>query len=158
VRFGDRANFAIEVDDVGRRAATVDIWVAGRSMCCDDNTVHIPSFVSLLDVDLRRIQAGEYGAPPVLASTPEGAHRSCEQDDTAAHERCWFMHWGATTDNLSTYLFRFGESLVITTRFWRDHMSEHDRQTVLRAELPQNELEQILVSTIHYMSKSSTHA
>ncbi|MGE0878661.1 MAG: hypothetical protein AB7L13_07220 [Acidimicrobiia bacterium] len=107
----------------------------------------MPAFVRYLGgVDL---------TPPPGQRTASDAHRWCRADTTGLAERYWFMHWGPTTDNLSTHLFRIDDQLVITSQFWRSHMSIDDRHDVLVAELSAPELQTVLAASINALDERS---
>lgn len=154
---GDRARFAIEVADLeaalGDHLRVVDICIAGRSVCCDDNVVFVPAFVRCLQSDLDRLAGGVDPTPPPRQRTASDAHRWCRADTTGLAERYWFVHWGPTTDNLSTHLFHIADQLVITSQFWRGHMSIEDRNDVFVAELSLLELQDVLAAAIQALDE-----
>lgn len=63
-------------------------------------------------------------------------------------KRYWFLQqWGPTTDNLQKLLFRDGDHLTITFRFWRKaHLRDHPehRDTVFVTELHAEEVTRTL--------------
>jgi hypothetical protein len=78
-------------------------------------------------------------------SPEETFHRLYEVDD-GLRERFWgLLRWGPTTDNVSSLVFRRGDNLVITFRFWRDtHPNPEERGVIYVAELPESELLDVL--------------
>ncbi|MFI1654798.1 hypothetical protein ACH4ZU_07630 [Streptomyces sp. NPDC020472] len=67
--------------------------------------------------------------------------------DYQLRSRFWVLLWGPTTDNLTAYLFRERDHLVITLGFWREeHLLSHpeDAGAVFVAELPAEKLIGIL--------------
>ena len=154
---GGRDTFAIEIGppavDSDGGSATIDIWIDGRSVCCDDNTAFVPSFRQRLRTDLDRLQRRAIPALPVGQRTAVEAHRWCRADTTGAAEMYWFMQWGETTDNLITHAFCVNDLVLITSQFWRERMSDDDRQDVLVAELSQRDLEDVLQTAIDVLGE-----
>ena len=65
--------------------------------------------------------------------------------DDGAREQFWLLHWGPTTDNLLSHVFRVGDRLVITFEFWREaHRFPDERGVVFVAELPEVEFVAVL--------------
>lgn len=80
--------------------------------------------------------------------SPVETHRRLRATDDYGRQ-FRFMHWGTTTDNLLSYLFRYGDAATITAEFL--HQPD-DYPPVLGqvfvAELPERELLLILHEAI----------
>lgn len=154
--FGSRDTFVIEIGESvveNGSLRPVDIWLAGRSLCVDDNIAYVPSFGSLIRSELGRLRGRTDSGLPFGALTPTDAHRRCRADNSGEYAQYWFMHWGPTTDNLTTYLFRIDEEAVVTTQFWRPHMSLGDRRRVLHTRLPLATLGRTLTEAVDHLSR-----
>jgi hypothetical protein len=72
-----------------------------------------------------------------------------------------FTHWGPTTDNVLTFMFRDGGHLLITFEFWRErHLCEHPEHAgrVLVAELPAEELGEILDQLVTVLGQDQSRS
>ncbi|WP_199789224.1 MULTISPECIES: hypothetical protein [unclassified Streptomyces] len=88
--------------------------------------------------------------------SPEATHRRLMQrsgaDDETEEEyvfrsRFRVLSWGPTTDNVTAYLFRDADRLVLTVQFWREeHLVRHPHHAgrVFVAEVPAEEFVGIL--------------
>ncbi|MFJ6052485.1 hypothetical protein [Streptomyces sp. NPDC092307] len=162
VVLGDRSRFAAEVGGPGplRR---VDLWAAGKWLTCDDNMAYVPRFRrDVLDAVARLRSDADSSLPYAAGLSAEATHRRLGRyaghegdegydDESEAYDR---MHgrfrgllWGPTTDNVTAYLFREEDRLVITLEFWREeHLSRHpeDAGAVFVVEIPVEEFVGIL--------------
>jgi hypothetical protein len=154
--FGDRTTFAIEVGANDARhpsTRTVDIWIDGRSMSCDDNTVYVPQFQHLIGLDLARVLNESFVFAPYNCKDPTEIHHRLRSDATDLPEQYWFLHCGPTTDNMATYLFKCEEGLVITSEFWRPtHRPANEIGLIFQTKLKVNDLIRTLDQTIDALS------
>jgi hypothetical protein len=152
VLLGDKHGFAAEVGDwVGPALRRVDLWVAGQWLTCDDNAVFVAQFRHSVAATAARVRSGGVLSLSFASLSPAAAHRRLIDgisDFVEEYEQFWiFNDWGPTTDNVSAFLFRDGDQLVITSEFWREeHLLEHPEHagTVFVARLQEKELAAIL--------------
>ncbi|MER5779336.1 hypothetical protein ABT144_34640 [Streptomyces sp. NPDC002039] len=155
VVLGDKLRFAAEIGEPGplRR---VDLWVAGRWLTCEDNTVYVPQFRrDVLDA-VAWLRSGEGSPLPFDGLSAEATHRRLMQragdDDEPEADyqlrgRFRALLWGPTTDNVTACLFREEDHLVITLEFLREeHLFSHPEDTgaVFVAGVPTEEFLGIL--------------
>lgn len=145
-RFGNRDLFAIEVGamvsgepKMGLRE--VDLWVAGRELCCHDNAAFVPQFCLSVEATITWLLCDEDRSLPYPDLSPEENHRrlwAAEYEDRSPYR---FMDWGPTTDGLGGLLFRRDPSAIITVEFRRPtHPRPEERGRVFVAELPEREV------------------
>ncbi|MEV7558630.1 hypothetical protein [Streptomyces sp. NPDC089795] len=155
VVLGDKSRFAAEIGESGplRR---VDLWAAGKWLTCDDNMAYVPQFRRDVLNAVAWLRSGE-GAPlPYAGLSAEATHRRFgrhagnddgSEADSRLSGRFRSLLWGPTTDNVTAYLFREEDHLVITLEFWREeHLAGHpeDAGAVFVAEIPVEEFVGIL--------------
>ena len=145
-RFGDRERFAIEPGQVLQGTATtglrvVELWAAGREVCCDDDHAFVPQFCMSVEATITWLLSDHDRSFPHPELSPEGNHRRLQDGEYEDRCRYFFMDWGPTTDNVASYLFRRGADAVITFEFWRPtHPRPDELGRVFVAELPEREL------------------
>src|SRR5262249_47121771 len=79
-RFGQRSEFAIEIGPVISGHATtglrvVDLWSAGRELCCDDHHASVPQFCMSVERTLERWEPSYALLLPWPDLPPEQNHR-----------------------------------------------------------------------------------
>ncbi|MFF6839788.1 hypothetical protein ACFY8X_13450 [Streptomyces tanashiensis] len=146
VVLGNRLGFAAEVGRPGP-LCRVDLWAAGKWLTCDDNMAYVPQFRrDVLDA-AAWLRSGEGSPLPFADLSAEATHRRLTQragDDEPEADRLLrgrfqALLWGPTTDNVTAYLFRDKDHLVITLEFWREeHRRSHpeDAGAVFVVEIP----------------------
>ena len=78
-------------------------------------------------------------ACPYPERTPEEIFRLLEADETEFREQFWFMTWGETVDNVSSYTY-LEDDLVIVFAFWRaGHPYPADLGQVFVVRIPPDE-------------------
>ncbi len=155
VVLGDKLRFAAEVGEPGP-LCRVDLWLAGKWLTCDDNMAYVPQFRrDVIDAAVW-LRSGEGSPLPFAGLSAEATHRRLlqrERDDNEfdaeyqLHGRFRVLFWGPTTDNVTAYLFREEDHLVITLEFWREeHLLSHpqDANAVFVVEIPVEEFIGIL--------------
>ncbi|WP_329111984.1 hypothetical protein [Streptomyces sp. NBC_01353] len=154
VVLGDKFRFAAEVGEPAP-LCRVDLWAAGKWLTCDDNMAYVPqSRRDVLDTPAW-LRSGEGSPLPFAGLSAEATHRRLVQragdDDPEAEYqlrgRFRVLLWGPTTDNVTAYLFREEDRLVITLSFWRgEHLLCHpeDAGVVFVVEIPSEEFVGIL--------------
>lgn len=157
--YGERERFAFEIgppDCEGPTTGTrrVDVYAAGRWLTCDDNTVYVQQFVYSLEGSIGRLLRN----PTFYKSVRPYPELSIEENfrqllveaeagatGDYAYRDYLFMDWGPTSDNVSSCLFREGETVHIAFSFWREsHHDPSELDKVFVAELPERELLLIL--------------
>lgn len=170
VVLGDKLRFAAEVGEPGP-LCRVDLWASGKWLTCDDNMAYVPQFRrDVLDA-AAWLRSGEGSPLPFAGLSAEATHRRLTQragDDESEAEyqlrgRFRVLLWGPTTDNVTAYLFREEDRLVITLEFWREeHLLSHpeDAGAVFVVEIPAEELIGILegVTAALDASPSESHS
>ena len=125
-QFGDRATFAVEV---GQREPSdlriVDLWAVGTLLTTDDNTAYVPFFSPFLRSSGAQVRRREVKPCPFPERSPEQNFHRLHADQNEFREQYWFMHWGETLDNLSSYGF-LNEDLVIV------HHPRHETYAIRR--------------------------
>jgi hypothetical protein len=136
-QIGDRATFAVEVGDVESRSLrVVDLWAAGTWLTVDDNVVYLPSFSRHMRLDAQRVRQGDIRPCPFPGHAPEDIFRLLHEDESEFPEQFWFMRWGETVDNVSTYAY-LDNDLVIVFQFWRaSHPVPEEMGKTFVARLP----------------------
>ncbi|QLQ40134.1 hypothetical protein [Micromonospora robiginosa] len=139
-RFGDRATFAVEVGEVrSPQLRVVDLWAAGKRLTTDDNWAFLPFFIRAMRSSAAQVRRRDVEPCPFPGRAPEEVFRLLHADDTEFRERFWFMQWGETVDNASTYAY-LDDDLVIAFVFWReDHPFPEDLGTVFVTRIPLEE-------------------
>jgi hypothetical protein len=139
-RFGDRATFAVEVgESTSADLRVVDLWAAGKLLTTDDNVAFLPHFRRVLRETAGTVRDRRVPPRPYPGRTPEDIYRLLHADDTEFREQFWFMHWGETVDNVSSYAY-LEDDLVIVFAFWRAaHPFPADLGQVFVARIPPDE-------------------
>ncbi|MBC7301866.1 MAG: hypothetical protein H5T78_13020 [Nocardia sp.] len=154
VLLGEKNRFAVEVGDWASGLRRVDLWAADQWLTCDDNMVFIEQFRRSVEQTAVSVRSGRVPPLPFAGLSAVATHRrfgTAAADDPICElrEQFWFLHWGPTTDNLQTYVFRDGDHLVITFQFWREaHLLDHPEHAgqVFKVEIEPAELAEILES------------
>lgn len=136
---GKKEIFALELFDPEQEAKTrvVNIFVAGRNLSCDDNTVFVPQFLLSLErsseslknkLDYLKFEKYFLGmcasdAHNFIVNSYDEKQQFDEGDMFEAHS---FMRWGPTTDNVFCFLIPIGDELFLTYSFWRDSHANSD--------------------------------
>ncbi|APS17514.1 hypothetical protein TK78_00090 [Streptomyces sp. Tue 6075] len=155
VVLGDKCRFAAEAGEPGL-LCRVDLWAAGKWLTCDDDMAYVPQFRRDVLDTAAWLRSGEGSPLPFAGLSAEATHRRLMQragdDDEPEADyqlrgRFRVLLWGPTTDNVTAYLFRQEDHLVITLSFWREeHLLSHpeDAGTVFVVEIPAKEFVGIL--------------
>src|SRR4051812_47631465 len=105
-RFGDREQFAMEVGPVIDGSPTmggrvVDLWAAGRELCCDDNNAFVPQFCMSVESTITWLLSDHGRSFPHPDLSPEENHRLLQAGEYEDRKDYFFLDWGPTTDNVS---------------------------------------------------------
>lgn len=134
--------------------------MAGKWLTRDDHTVFVPQFRSDVLDTATRLRSGGGSPLPFDGLSPVAAHRRlmlrAENDDETdadyeLRSRFQALHWGPTTDNVTTHLFRDEDCLVITWEFWREkHLLAHPEHAgqVFMVEMSTHEFVMILENLV----------
>ncbi|MEV4454775.1 hypothetical protein [Microbispora sp. NPDC049633] len=154
VFLGDKHRFGVEIGEwVNPLLRRVDLWAADQWLTCDDNLAFAMQFRLSVTGTANWLRSGPAPHPPFSGLSPVAAHRRLvgqSADFEEEHRRHEIFHWGPTTDNLRSFLFRNSkreDELVITFDFWREeHLLEHPEHAgrVFAAELRTKEFIGIL--------------
>lgn len=145
-RFGHFEDFAIEVGQVVDGTATaglriVEMWAAGRELCCDDNHAYVPNFSCNVENAIASLLSERDRSLPYPDLSPEDNHRHLFAAECEDRRPFRFLNWGPTTDNVLALLFRCGLDAVLTFEFWREtHPRPDEIGQVYVARLPEREL------------------
>jgi hypothetical protein len=140
ILLGDKHTFAAEVGDWAGGLCRVDLWAADHWLTCDDNMVYVLQFRRAVTNTARRVRAGHgslHPSPTCNQQQPIDGSTTSSRPSTRTMRSLFPSRVGPTTDNLETQLFRDGDHLTITFRFWREaHLRKHPehRNIVLVAE------------------------
>jgi hypothetical protein len=144
--FGHKKRFAAEVGNFYKgspQLRRVDLWAAECRLTRQDNTVFIPQFCADVEITIDQLQSGHDFSLPFPGLSPEETHRHIRNlnDDTRERfESFWFLHWGPTTDAVSSYVFRTGLQLFITFEFWQEtHPIPEERNVIFVADVLETE-------------------
>jgi hypothetical protein len=162
--FGDKSTFAFEIEEYTRESKNlriVNIFVDRRNICCDDNTVYVPSFVNSLYSSAnylkKKIDYIKFEKFFFDKSVPE-AHefiKSTQDINSLNHQILGgeiysfhqFLDWGTTTDNVTSFLIPIDGFLFLTCQFWRtNHHPEKEINVVFGAIVTPYQL----IQTIEY--------
>ncbi|MEU9421006.1 hypothetical protein [Streptomyces sp. NPDC048272] len=155
VVLGDKLRFAAEVGEAGP-LCQVDLWAAGRWLTCDDNVAYVPQFRRDVLDTAAWLRSGKGFPLPFAGVSAEATHRQLmhragDDDEPEAdyrlRSRFRVFLWGPTTDNVTAYLFREEDRLMITLGFWREeHLINHpeDAGAVFVVKIPAEEFIRIL--------------
>ncbi|MGA3525400.1 hypothetical protein [Melissospora conviva] len=138
--FGDRATFAVEIGEIEpHQLRAVDLWAAGKRLTTDDNWAFLPFFSRVMRSSAAQVRRRDVKPCPFPGRAPEEIFRLLHADETEFREQFWFMQWGETVDNVSTYAY-LDDDLVIVFAFWRaDHPFPDDLGKVFVARIPPEE-------------------
>ncbi|MFJ3435647.1 hypothetical protein ACIPMU_19095 [Streptomyces cyaneofuscatus] len=155
VVLGDKCRFAAEAGEPGP-LCRVDLWAAGKWLTCDDGMAYVPQFRRDVLDTAAWLRSGEGSPLPFAGLSAEATHRRLMQRagdddepeaDYQLRDRFRVLLWGPTTDNVTAYLFREEDRLVITLSFWREeYLLSHpeDAGAVFVVEIPAKEFVGIL--------------
>lgn len=135
--FGDRATFAVEVGEIEPPSLrVVDLWMVGKRLTTDDNSAFVPSFSHAMRSSAAQVRRRDVKPCPLPGRAPEEIFRLLHADETGFQEQFWFMQWGETVDNVSTYAY-LEDDLVIVFAFWRaSHPFPEDLGKIFVARIP----------------------
>ena len=118
-RFGDRGTFAVEVGEVEpHQLRVVDLWAAGHRLTVKDNWAYVPQFALSMRHTVEDVRRREVPRCPWPGRPPEKIYRRLHHGKPEFRQRFWFMHWGPTVDNLSTYAYLDRGDLVMVIAFY----------------------------------------
>ncbi|WP_326707343.1 hypothetical protein [Streptomyces cyaneofuscatus] len=155
VVLGDKCRFAAEAGEPGP-LCRVDLWAAGKWLTCDDGMAYVPQFRRDVLDTAAWLRSSESSPLPFAGLSAEATHRRLMQRagdddepeaDYQLRDRFRVLLWGPTTDNVTAYLFREEDRLVITLSFWREeYLLSHpeDAGAVFVVEIPAKEFVGIL--------------
>ncbi|MFC4017289.1 hypothetical protein ACFOW4_04940 [Micromonospora sp. GCM10011542] len=143
--FGDRVTFAVEVGEIQPPSLrVVDLWMAGKRLTTDDNSALVPFFSRAMRSSAAQVRRRDVKPCPFPGHAPEEIFRLLQADETGFREQFWFMQWGETVDNVSTYAY-LEDDLVILFAFWRaSHPFLEDLGKVFVARIPPDEFAAII--------------
>lgn len=138
--FGDRATFAVEIGEIeSHTLRVVDLWAAGKRLTIDDNSAFVPFLSRIMRSTAAEVRRRDVRPCPFPGRAPEEIFRLLHADETEFREQFWFMQWGETVDNVSTYAY-LDDDLVIVFAFWRaTHPFPEDLGKVFVARIPPEE-------------------
>jgi len=139
----------------------VDLWAADQWLTCDDDWVYAKQFRHSVQTDCARLDSGGGLPRPFPGLSPAAAHQRLLADDEGLGEQWGFLRWGPTTDNVSAYLFREGDRLVITLAFYRqEHLRLHPEHggAVFTVEIVAEEFIEILRNTVAVLDEEPAPA
>jgi hypothetical protein len=157
---GNKDIFAFEIGEKqkGEALLQVNIYIDGKNVCCDDNTVYLPQFYytvkSTSEYLKKKIDYCKYEKYFWGKSTEE-AHKWIEStnnensaESNEFSDDIWktyrFMSWGPTTDNVTCFLIPIHGTLYLTYRFWREtHTPIKEIEYVFGVEVTPFELIQV---------------
>jgi hypothetical protein len=153
--FGDPAQFALAVGGRSLEAETLrvlDVWVGGSCVTTNDNLVYIPQVQHTLVMEARSLANRPGLAEPFPGRPLVAQHRLLASVDDGSAEQFWFMHWGPTTDNCETFVFRFDSELAITCRNLDEPIIQGVTSRILEARVTENELVDLLLNASSALS------
>ncbi|SBT67149.1 hypothetical protein GA0070622_4202 [Micromonospora sediminicola] len=113
----------------------VDLWAADTLLTTDDNVAFVPAFRRLLRDTAEQVRRRAIPPCPFPGRPAEEVFRLLAADQTEFRERYWFLRWGETVDNLSSYAY-LDDALVLVFAFWRsDPAGREDRGRVFSATI-----------------------
>lgn len=164
---GNKESFAIEIADhsVGDMRV-VDIWINGISICCDDNTVYLPQFIDSIDsslpndLDLNKYDKYFHGLSPeeihsFIKSTRDEDSENYDVEDDWIYPHHQFLDWGATTDNVASFIFESNGETYVTFSFWREeHHNPEEINHIYKTTVDRIELRQVLSDAVSYLTSN----
>jgi hypothetical protein len=121
-QIGDKQTFAFETcryrDCSPRDFQTVDIYVAGKRITVQDNTAFVPQFLGSIDASrtyLKRDISWLQYRDELDGMNLTEAHLYLAKRELS------FLHWGPTTDDVSSQLIVFQNSLWITAFLYSEN-------------------------------------
>ena len=140
ITIGDKNKFAFEIAEqplgnpttdreIFNQLRQVDIYIAGRSVCCDDNHVYVSQFVNSLwhTAEYLKQKLDYYVEEDFFfGKSIEEAYKLIQQLrdlELKIISKHWvdnFLDWGPTTDNIICLLFPLHGKLYMIFEFCRD--------------------------------------
>lgn len=172
ITIGDKNKFAFEIAEqplgnlssdaeIYNQLRQVDIYIAGRSVCCDDNQVFVSQFVNSIwhTAEFLKKKLDYYSEKDFFfGKSIEEAHKLIRQLrnlDLEMLNRFWvadLLHWGPTTDNIICFLFPIHGKLYLTFEFWRDtHQPSEEIGQVFGVEITPYEIIRICETAIEVL-------
>ena len=162
---GNKKPFAFEIADHSEGdMKIVDIWINSISICCDDNTVYLPQFIGSVDLslpndlDLKKYDKYFHGLTPeqihrFIKSTRDEESENYDVEDDWIYPHHQFLDWGATTDNVTCFIFESNGNTFITFSFWREeHHNPDEINHIYKTSISRAELRQVLTETVSYLT------
>lgn len=163
---GQKETFAFEIGEVTEKSLRiVDIIINNRYVCCDDNIVYVPQFITDLKYELSRIEnlrnnkfqqylngksITEIHKFIISTRHEESENYDLEGDEIYPYFR--FMNLGPTTDNFSSFIFYKNNDLYITYEFWREtHTNKEEIGHVFFTKVKKDEIIQYISETINML-------
>ncbi|GAA3778731.1 hypothetical protein GCM10022379_52190 [Micromonospora maritima] len=113
----------------------VDLWAADTLLTTEDNVAFVPAFCRLLRGTAEQVRRRAIPPCPFPGRPAEEVFRLLAEDRTEFRERYWFLRWGETVDNVSSYAY-LDDALVLVFAFWRsDPAGREDRGRVFSATI-----------------------
>lgn len=165
---GNPKVFAFDVADRSENGLlVVNIYIGNRSVCSDDCSVFLPSYVNDIEYSLNALSKNDYEkyASYLVHKSYEGIHRFIYSTRSEGAENYGiendeiyplysFMDWGPTTDNLVCFVFPHNDELILTYEFWRpEHMPSSEIGVVESVIISRQELTAVLSLAIKELSK-----
>ncbi|MFD0692435.1 hypothetical protein [Actinomadura fibrosa] len=159
---GDKHRFAVEVGSWdGSALRRVDLWVADQWVTCEDNMVFVQQFRHDVARTAAGVRSGDIPGPPFIGLSPAAAHWRLLAEIRDGEQECERFRffgrwgWGPTTDNVTSFLWRDDDRLVITLEFWREgHLCTHPEHAgmVFIAEVLATEFAGVLEEAVTVLS------
>ena len=168
MKIGNKDKFAFDIaENMEGGLRVVDIIIANRSICCDDNSVYVPQYIESLNTTLEELSKNDYTKHSICLENKsyEEIHRFIEStrdedsnnyniENDELYYIYRFMDWGPTTDNISSFLFPFNEKWVLTYEFWRkEHKNKEEIEVVNSIEVNTEELISTIREAIRELEK-----
>ena len=139
---GDKRYFAFEIGDIissGEEAhsvsITIDTWLNNTRLTCEDNAAYLPSYLNDVKYALAQDYTLDKFSSYLKGLTPEEVHDfilSTRMNEDGEKGENWglegdeifpyyyFMEWGETTFNITSFIFPMDGGLCVTYKIWRD--------------------------------------
>ncbi|MEV4637893.1 hypothetical protein AB0J80_11115 [Actinoplanes sp. NPDC049548] len=145
-RFGDRADFAVEIGvQQSPQLRVVDLWAAGKRLTTADNVAFVPFLARAMRSTAAQLRRRDVEPCPAPGREPGEIFALLHADQTDFRERFWFLEWGEIVDNVSRYAYRDDDNVVLVFAFWRaDHPAPEDQGKVFVANLRPDALAAVL--------------
>lgn len=173
---GQKEVFAFEIPEMPNPTAQFrecNIFIGGRSVCCDDNIIYTSAFIASLQSELRRlVKTYNFLKHEMLfyGKGVEDAHyllRSVRSHEDALDSdlkkdkemsvvvsNLGFMGWGPTTDNLLVFLLPVFGRIYLSYEFWREtHQPASEVGRVYAVEVTPYYLMKTIEAAIVFLNK-----